>query len=925
MNNLPMKQDKLNIFQRFRIRLYLMRKYNSSRFNDAPEYVKQDERVLRKMIKGEKSLSFSGNEKLIELFKTNPSLFDEESKNKVVEYALENRIYDIIFRLTDDEQYDIITSKKENQMFQYLSLNVVKKLISEKKFNSNIVFSFWGDNDYKPGFLRFCNLEVQIDVISQNKKLIQFASDDVQISYLKTHEKDIELVNSVVKNKFFRENISFLANHLEYMREADRETQLKLVKENRENLRYLNRYLQIEIIQKYPDMLEFASNLVKKSIFNEKIEEKINIIKILINKNPQNLKYMLNSSYEEKMQAELALYTGNMYIFKAKDIFVKYGLLSQNNLQPQISNEFANLSVELLAELVKTDSNYITRVNNIEKQKLIFEKLFGKEKLIKFEKYINMHHNKKLEVGYMGLLFNKDILSNNNEETVIAYIENILKSGDTKESREQFLSIIDNTYGEKATKILKEREELQDIRNISSLEIFDKRITNTFSEAFINDLLSYNIENFSAFLNIIKNEQDLELFKEYYSILSRVIGENVEVMQKAISEFYYYEDLLRNIDNMNLNESQQEKLICCLCSERNKYDIRTLNELDNYDEIANNEMRKEINELIANNTNNISPNSLKEIISSNILGLRYSDFDNFMDLYDLDGELNSQIFDEDENEILRIIKDIDEIDDVDTLMELCKKLMEKPNIKNPIAIYSALSKIKEHQIEFVNEQFLTKEKLDKICEEEKEKKDRKAYKEIVDGVEIYHLEGLDGNVLYHRQNESGTSFSSRVLPATLETIMELEKPFGVSTISTSYMKISDLAKDFSSQGNLIFSRIEPENLLVSLNADAGVTHAPKVVRASGRTQKIRDIFGFKGMNEVAFYRRIRNHKIREKSKLDGRIKPDFICVQKHEDGREDGKYSLEDCKKYGIPILVIHVDKYIDKIKENEDNSELER
>ena len=140
MNNLPMKQEKLNIFQKFRIRLYLMRKYSSSRFNDAPEYIKQDERVLKRMIKGEQSLSFSQNKKLIELFKTNPSLFDEESKNQVVEYALGIKKYDIISMLTDDEQYNIITRKKEDQMFQYLSLNVVKRLISEKSLI--VIFHF---------------------------------------------------------------------------------------------------------------------------------------------------------------------------------------------------------------------------------------------------------------------------------------------------------------------------------------------------------------------------------------------------------------------------------------------------------------------------------------------------------------------------------------------------------------------------------------------------------------------------------------------------------------------------------------------------------------------------------------------------------------------------------------------------------------
>lgn len=339
MNNLPMKQEKLNIFQKFRIRLYLMRKYSSSRFNDAPEYIKQDERVLKQMIKGEQSLSFYQNEKLIGLFKTNSSLFDAESKNKVVEYALENRKYDIILGLTEDEQYDIITSKNEDQIFKYLSLNVVKRLILEKKFDGSFKFSFGGKNDYEPTFLKWCNLEVQTDIISQNKEFIQFASDDVQISYLKTHEKDIELVNSVVKNKFFRENISFLANHLEYMEEADRETQLKLVIDNIENLRYLDIILQKEIIQKHPMAFEYASEKVKRIIFSSGTEKNKIAISVL-NYNLKNLKYI---SYDrciiEEYIASLTQNVNELDDKALKEIFIKSGTVyAMGNLRSNSSS-----------------------------------------------------------------------------------------------------------------------------------------------------------------------------------------------------------------------------------------------------------------------------------------------------------------------------------------------------------------------------------------------------------------------------------------------------------------------------------------------------------------------------------------------------------------------------------------------------------
>ena len=75
MSNLPIEiNDKLNIFQKLRIRMYLLGKYSSSRFNNAPEYIKQDERVLRKRIKGEQSIGFYRNQELIELFKNNSNI-----------------------------------------------------------------------------------------------------------------------------------------------------------------------------------------------------------------------------------------------------------------------------------------------------------------------------------------------------------------------------------------------------------------------------------------------------------------------------------------------------------------------------------------------------------------------------------------------------------------------------------------------------------------------------------------------------------------------------------------------------------------------------------------------------------------------------------------------------------------------------------
>ena len=55
-----------------------------------------------------------------------------------------------------------------------------------------------------------------------------------------------------------------------------------------------------------------------------------------------------------------------------------------------------------------------------------------------------------------------------------------------------------NAYGDKAVKILKSRPRLN-VNNINSLESFDQQIIDNFGEAFVHDLISYNIRDFQDF------------------------------------------------------------------------------------------------------------------------------------------------------------------------------------------------------------------------------------------------------------------------------------------------------------------------------------------------------------------------------------------------------------------------------------------
>ena len=82
-------------------------------------------------------------------------------------------------------------------------------------------------------------------------------------------------------------------------------------------------------------------------------------------------------------------------------------------------------------------------------------------------------------------------------------------------------------YIEKAKKILESRPNL-DVHTINSLEVFDENILGEFGEAFVHDCISYNLRDFSEFLETVKNPHKKEQFKTYYDTLVAIYGENIE-------------------------------------------------------------------------------------------------------------------------------------------------------------------------------------------------------------------------------------------------------------------------------------------------------------------------------------------------------------------------------------------------------------
>lgn len=592
----------------------------------------------------------------------------------------------------------------------------------------------------------------------------------------------------------------------------------------------------------------------------------------------------------------------------------------------------------------------------INKCKNIFKEMYGEEKLTQFSSIIDKtfelqtqyqkaqisyntpdmkHQISKIPVQYLKILFNPQIMKSNSFEVINDYFDDIWKLQDEtqknidlsklnsnfekdkiyefrdtsiikdfkKKHGDKFKRIIKNAYGDRAVEILEGRPEL-DVHEINSLEVFDERIIDNFSKAFVNDLITYNFENFSSFLNIVKDQESLGLFQNYYKILSSVMGNNAFSMQKAMQDFYHVEGLLKNIDTKELNDTQIESLLGVLCSDKNKYNINTIEQLDTYKKITSEFLRDDINNAILYGV--YDP---RDIILEDIFGSRISDIETYAITTKT---LEKGIWSDDEKKMLETVLflkkgEISDVVDFTRNNEL--SIM-------PISLFSALEKAKEKQLELYNDTFLTKEKMDEIISQiqredmsEEEKSQLPIYKEVKNGNEYYHLNGIQFAMLYTDPGFGPESFS-------LQDYLTFEGQISNTAICCRYCN-SEYELPSLKEGFLVYTNIEKDGLIVSNSNDARTSHDNKSMFMGGFGGIVDlSIANRPSANEVAIRRNYIEHEDRLNEGTGGRVVPDFIVSKSGNMNKNiEGKQ---------IPMLVIHEEKYKEKeiTKEHSNNME---
>lgn len=976
---LRIEKQRLNIFQKIRLELVKRKKeITFEEYIRMPKYIKKEKKIINRLVKEneltEKQLLQLPEYELMSLFASNKNFITKFSKEQQVRWIESGYIQ--IYIYSDQERNELLLDMIQNGSIS--SIKLLNNYIYEKNFLEYlkereslnqylpVILIELSNNTkteilkHKPNLLCYLKREEQIQFFQQNTRMFQYASAEIQLEYINDNPQYFSMASLDAKQMFIDED----EKNIERL---DVASQIEMVTSNPNLYNNISYKARREIFKGYKPKLKTIASLLKEDINNSKNLEFLDehsythggmnelLFELFDGVEQLEDENVIDRILHCKMFSAIGSLTPDGYSFHSIDggngSEAISGIDGYCKAQIQIIKK---LNYEQIGRLISIDSNYIlpylAEINESnccvlseDERELaqtrceeLFSTIYGKENFEKYKEVINiifdMQMSKNEEIskryGYredvslllkqgevpleeFKIIFNKKIIDANSSKIIEQYLKEKSKGKDGKGLLEE---IIINAYGENARKILESRPTL-DVYSINSLEVFDEDILAEYGEAFVHDCISYNLRDFSEFLEVQKNPQKKKLFRIYYNTLVSIYGANVETMQKAISEYSYIEELLTQAENIELTDTQYENLISIFCSRRNPFNIANLSDLQNYEEIANQQLTMQINEtLISIRQGKENQDILKEIISENFLGMRYKNYyntnygdsvDYITALYDIQTETGKdETYTEDERKMLDVLEFLKNEESSSKLVELANLLKKEKGIRNPIVLQTALQKTKSQQIEILNKSLLSMSKLEELCEREKDSENPSVYMEQEDGLKIYHLNGIPYTFLAH------DSFANN------EDFMEYDGQAGNTAICTRVVNQTEGVLD----RKFLYTSIDNDMLISASPWDAKTTHIAKRVRNKGRIDtKIKDISGLSNIesgNEVAFYRRYRKHNSINNENHGGRNFPDAYGIVSIEDLTDEIKAF---CKKYNISIVFLHGEKYQHREQLNEE------
>ena len=612
-------------------------------------------------------------------------------------------------------------------------------------------------------------------IIEVNPIFIKYAPEEIQNQNI-DDEKYSPYLSGVAREKYLKKQLDKIKENISLLDTANIEVQKEYINEYPYMINYLKEETLINLLKYDIDLIKYVNLSIFKNENDktqevvcgilENLESKTNkeIVNILVNK------CLLNAK-------------GKLYRFDSKSNNVSY------QYTKRVIRLLQKLSVDQISTLILVDSNYIlpyavpvynddTSIE--EKEKIVvdanlrclnvFKHYYGEELYNQYYKVINKIYNEylaniiKYDYGrdyrcifeLLKVLFNKNIMLNNNFDRVSLFIGNTILHKDDPliESKQVSIKLLNDLLSKAYNKKIYNNKELF---NINSLELFDDKLSFIDSDLLL-DYSKYNFVNISNLLLIIKSDKVYPLFKTYYEIVTYINGKNKETLYKIIENFYYYKDVLKDVEGKELNDDEINNLVVLLSTYINRYNITKKADLDDYDITV---YKKLVNEISSIKNEEV----YKNLICNYLFNKGYNEKGNsgwldvdtiksICDTYEVDSlrgfESNGkEIFTEEEINLFSMTKLLFSTKDFDLLLSFIENVITNNVKRNIISITKLFNKIMGYKVDLINKTIVSLDEIKELYIDRPEV----VMKNNKDGIEVYTIVGQDFKVLYSLNND----------------------------------------------------------------------------------------------------------------------------------------------------------------------------
>lgn len=606
-------------------------------------------------------------------------------------------------------------------------------------------------------------------IIPVNPAYIEYAPMNVQNKY-SDDETYARYISGSAKKSYITKQLDKINNDLSLLKEMDID-------------------IQKEYIVKYPSMI----NYIDEDIVVNLLKYDISLIKYVnisslksTNEKSHLFIYKILENIKNKSSNEIINIFIDKCLLNAKGKLYRYDNNS-NNLSYQYSKKIISiiksLPLETVKELVKIDINYVLpyiaplyndSIDRVSKDKIIIDcnskclnlfKIYynSDEVYTNYYKIINKIFNEYLTnlenynyftdyeciFDLMKILFNKNIILNNDFKKVSMYIGVNLKYKNDKvtDSRDfkvkTLNELLENAYH---TTI----DNDQDLYDISSLELFDKRFS-FINKNILNKFNRGNHTNISTLLYIVKNDSTRNLFIYYYNILKNIYSDSNEALYKSVENFTYNKELLMSCIDKKLSSKEIEGLISVLASFNNPLNISDYKDLNNY-------VKDFLKQFLIELSNIKDSTIYKNIVCKYLFNKGFNSKGNsgwlemttikqIIDVYD-PSVLESlkiddkSIFNKNELSYLTFISKLFSYNDDEVLFSFVDKMLNKKIKRNIVVVNNFFEKLKKYKREIINSSIVSLKELDEMSSEIEF-----VVKKEVDGIKVYTVYDNDFKVL----------------------------------------------------------------------------------------------------------------------------------------------------------------------------------